>query len=204
MRRVLGAWLIGGVAILAAQEPPSWGVGLLLGKEEANPGALCGRPVGVELSWHFLQGHWVEGRLRATFLKFGYGAGLETHDASFSSRERLKAEYQILSCDWMCSLRKARGPYLVAGVGWHFGTQEFLEDRAPLQVGLPSSRVQERNASNFLAFTLGAGYRFPRGLEAEVRWDYLPDPSITFQAWGGAADPQRDVAVLGLAVRYRF
>ncbi len=202
--RALSLLLVSAAVLTAQEATPHWGLGLLGGRESGDGSRLCGHPFGAELSWHLLQGHWVEGRVRATYLRFGFGEGGVTHSPAYVYRDSLRAEYAILSSDWICSLQKPRGPYLLAGVGWHFGEQEFRHEMSPLLPGAEPEIQTHRDPSNFFAFSLGAGYQIRHRAEVELRWDFLPDPGVAFQGWGGESETHRDLSALNLAVRFRF
>ena len=190
-------------SLQAGPDFPKWGVGLFAGQETGNQAGLCGRPFGFEASWHFLQGHWVEGRLRGTFLRFGYGDGVQTRSPAYVYRYKMRADYLVIASDWVFCLQKPRGPYLVAGVGWHLGEQEFREDLIPIvPEALPEVRTN-RETSNFFAFSVGLGYQIQNRVEVELRWDFLPD-AILLRGWGSGSVPYEDVSALNLAVRVRF
>ncbi len=181
-------------AALGAQEAPAWGVGLRLGEDHAYSETPYGTAFGVEGSWQFLREHWIQGRLRATYLHMGRGSGREWMPGVTT---RADLDSFGVSCDWIFRVKGRMGPYLVLGAGLHrYDVSYETTTRNP-----PAGPVVEADSQQggYLTLTGGLGYQFQRTWEVELRWDALPTSLLTI-----FYTPPLDPAVVSLGIRRRF
>jgi|GEM_PF-7008442 len=175
---------------LPAQEPtpkvaPPWGVGILVGTETENRDNIYGSNYGAELTWQFLREHWIQGRVRATYIHVNKGSG------STSPYVYPPAEGNFLgaSCDWIFGFTKPHGPYLLLGTG--VGNHDIRID--------PSSGTAAHSESGaFFSGAWGLGYLLQGGIELEVRQDAMV---VGISIFGGRTD---DAICTSLVVRKRF
>lgn len=180
-------------ALVWAQEAPPWGVGVRIGEDHAYSKTPYGTALGLEGSWQFLRDHWVQGRLRATYLRMGRGSGRE-----WMSGVTTRAEMESLafSCDWIFRVKGHMGPYLVLGAGLHHYDVSYATTYRNL-AGDTVDRDSEQGG--YLTLTGGLGYQADRSWEVELRWDALPTSILTI-----FNTPPLDPVVVSLGIRRRF
>jgi hypothetical protein len=174
---------------LSAQEPvskeaPPWGVGILAGSETGSREKVYGSSFGGELTWQFLREHWIQGRVRATYLQVNKGSG--SGGVYPDNGGPAQGEFLVGSCDWIFRFTKPHGPYLLLGAGWNHH-----------DISAGEGNASNSRQGNFLSYAWGMGYLIQGSVEVELRQDLMV---VDFFGWAG----NKDATCTSLVVRKRF